>query len=159
MPQYAGQRGGCFTEIWERLHVPPPRRNATDAIPKRNTIPIQKKQRQSTGMHVTRLHRCEPGRDEGGSDPGARLDTANGPAFVESATWNTIWARSLTRCARTGYSVRLLTALGKHDVLPVQRELMNRFPTVIYFPRFLQFLIFTKDAQMAALLGFPTVKT
>ena len=99
------------------------------------------------------------GRDEGGSDPGGCLDTANGPAFVESATWNTIWSRSLTRCARTGYSVRLLTALGKHDVLPVQRELMNRFPTVIYFPRFLQFLIFTKDAQMAALLGLPTVKT
>ena len=65
------------------------------------------------------------GRDEGGSDRGACLDTANGPAFVESATWNTIWARSLTRCARTGYSVRLLTALGKHDVLPVHWKLMN----------------------------------
>ena len=153
MQQYAGQRGGCFTEIWERLHVPPPRRNATDAIPKRNTIPIQQKQ-ECTSLGCTDVR-----RDEGGSDPGACLDTANGPAFVESATWNTIWARSLTRCARTGYSVRLLTALGKHDVLPVQRELMNRFPTVIYFPRFLQFLIFTKDAQMAALLGLPTVKT
>ena len=41
-----------------------------------------------------------------------RLGTRFGPRF-------------LTRCGRTGYSGRILMALGKHDVLPVRWELMS----------------------------------
>ena len=69
-----------------------------------------------------------------GRGPGANLTLLMALPLWNQRLGTRFGPRFLTRCGRTGYSGRILMALGKHDVLPVRWELMNRFFAVIYSP-------------------------
>ena len=122
-----GTAGGCFTEIWERLRDPPPRRNATNATEEHST----KSCTHCTHFRLDTLQCIEEMR---GRATGAYLTLLMALPLWNQRLGTRFGPRFLTRCGRTGYSGRILMALGKHDVLPVRWELMNRFFAVIYFP-------------------------
>ena len=89
-------------------------------------LPMQQKRTLLKGAHCTHFrHTAMHWRDEVGRATGAYLTLLMALPLWNQRLGTRFGPRFLTRCGKTGYSGRILMALGKHDVLPVRWELIG----------------------------------